>query len=103
MSMKNVTLEAQIPDLSGKLSGDRVDRPGAGAKSFGDMLKDSIAEVDRLQKTADDAVKQMAAGGEKDVHQTMIALEKASISFQLMIQVRNKIVSAYQEVMRVQV
>ena len=103
MSMPNITLETQIPDLSGRLSGGQVDRPGAAAKSFGDVLKDSIAEVDTLQKTADEAVKQMAAGGDKDVHQTMIAMEKASISFQLMIQVRNKIVSAYQEVMRVQV
>ena len=103
MSMPTITLETQIPDLSGKLSGGQVGGPGAAAKSFGDVLKDSIAEVDTLQKTADEAVKQMAAGGEKDVHQTMIAMEKASISFQLMIQVRNKIVSAYQEVMRVQV
>ena len=103
MSMKNITLETQIPDLSGKFSGGQIDRPGAAARSFGDVLKDSIGEVNTLQKAADEAVKQMAAGEERNIHQTMIALEKANISFQLMIQIRNKIVSAYQEVMRVQV
>jgi len=71
--------------------------------SFGEMLKNSIVKVNQLQNDADQAIKEMAAGKEKNIHKTMIALEKANVSFQLMMQVRNKIVSAYEEVMRMQV
>lgn len=71
-------------------------------KAFGDVLKESINKVDSLQKEADQAVQEMVSGS-GDIHNAMIALEKANISFQTMMQVRNKIVSAYEEVMRMQV
>lgn len=71
-------------------------------KSFGDVLKESINKVDSVQKEADIAVQEMVSGS-GDIHNAMIALEKANISFQTMMQVRNKIVSAYEEVMRMQV
>lgn len=71
-------------------------------KAFGDVLKDSINRVDTLQKEADQAIQDMATGS-GDIHNAMIAMEKANVSFQMMMQVRNKIVSAYEEVMRMQV
>ncbi|MBN2467884.1 MAG: flagellar hook-basal body complex protein FliE, partial [Deltaproteobacteria bacterium] len=71
--------------------------------TFGTMLKDVIQEVDQLQKEADESVKKLAMGEGKTIHETMIALEKAGISFQLMIEVRNKIIAAYEEVMRMQI
>lgn len=71
-------------------------------KAFGDVLKESINKVDSLQKEADQAIQEMATGS-GDIHNAMIALEKANISFQMMMQVRNKIVNAYEEVMRMQV
>ena len=58
--------------------------PEEGEKSFGEMLKSSINEVDRLHKEADQSLQDMAAGKGKGIHETMIALEKAEISFQLM-------------------
>lgn len=70
--------------------------------SFGDVLKESINKVDSLQKESDKAIQDLASGA-GDVHNAMIAMEKANISFQMMMQVRNKIVSAYEEVMRTQV
>ena len=71
--------------------------------SFGDVLKDSLSQVNQLQNQADAAIKDLATGGPTTLHDTMIALEKADLSFKLMMQVRNKIVEAYQEVVRMQV
>ena len=71
--------------------------------SFSNIITDSISDVNRLQKEADMAVQKMTTGEEIDIHNTMIAMEKADISFRLVMQVRNKIISAYEEVMRMQV
>jgi flagellar hook-basal body complex protein FliE len=75
---------------------------GAGG-GFANVLKDSISEVNRLQQKADASISALATTGEASLHDTMIAMEEASVSFKLMMQVRNKIVEAYQEVMRIQV
>lgn len=72
-------------------------------ESFAQILQNSIQEVNQLQKEADKSVKGLLSGENKGIHETMIALEKADISFQLMMQIRNKILDAYQEMMRTQV
>ncbi len=77
--------------------------PAAGGPSFGDVLKDSLNTVNDLQHQADRAITDLATGGPTSLHDTMLALEKADLSFRLMMQVRNKIVEAYQEVVRMQV
>ena len=61
-----------------------------------------MEEVNQLQKEADKAIEALATGETKDIAQTMIAIEKANVSFQLMTQVRNRLVEAYQEVLRMQ-
>ena len=71
--------------------------------SFGQMLKNQLSEVNHLQSTADTAVQKLATGQDKDIHNTMIAMEKAGVAFQMTMQVRNKMLEAYQEVMRMQV
>lgn len=71
--------------------------------SFAHTLRKALTDVNRVQMQADQAIQELAAGNRKDIHQTMIALEKAEISFQLMMQVRNKIMAAYEEIMRMQV
>lgn len=71
--------------------------------SFVDVLKESIEKVNMLQSEADAAIEGMVKGETKNVHETMIAIEKANISFNMMIQVRNKLLSAYEEIMRTQV
>jgi len=71
--------------------------------SFARILQDSIQEVNKLQKEADKSVKKLLTGSNKGIHETMIALEKADISFRLMMQIRNKILDAYEEIMRMQV
>ena len=82
-----------------------VPRPAGGeaAKSFGDLLKDAVDQVNQLQGQADRLADQLASGKLDNVHQVMIAMEKASLALQLTIQVRNKVIEAYQEIMRTQV
>ena len=78
--------------------------PGAtGEGKFANVLQDSISEVNKLQQKADQSITALATNGEASLHETMIAMEEASLSFKTMMQVRNKIVEAYQEVMRIQV
>ncbi|MFA6242487.1 MAG: flagellar hook-basal body complex protein FliE [Candidatus Hydrogenedentales bacterium] len=76
--------------------------PGEG-KSFKDVLAESIGEVQRLQTEADMTIKKLVAGEIKDVTEAVVAVEKADLSFQTMMTVRNKIVAAYEEIMRMQV
>ena len=72
-------------------------------KTFSDTLKDSIREVNKVQEQADQAIVDLTTGKKQDLHQTMVAIEKADVTFQLMMQVRNKIISAYEEVSRMQI
>ncbi len=76
--------------------------PSSGA-SFKDMLAQAIGEVQRLQTEADTTVRQLVAGEVSDVTETMVAVEKADVAFQTMMLVRNKMVQAYEEIMRMQV
>lgn len=71
--------------------------------SFSRFLKESINQVNQLQQEASRSAESLATGNGENIHETMIALEKAELSFKLMMQVRNKIVKAYEEVMRMQV
>lgn len=88
-------LEPKIESVSGPSK-------GSGA-SFSDTLKDAIHSVNDLQKDADTKVQNLATGKTQNLHETMIATEKADIALRLMVQVRNKIIDAYQEVMKMQV
>ena len=68
---------------------------------FKKILSKSVRETNHLLTLADQSTQEMVLG-EKDVHQAMIALEQANIAFRLMVQVRNKMLSAYQEIMQMQ-
>jgi flagellar hook-basal body complex protein FliE len=83
----------------------RVARPAepAGPKSFREVLSETIGEVQRLQSEADTTIKKLVAGEIKDVSEAMMAVEKADQSFQTMMTVRNRMVQAYEEIMRMQV
>jgi flagellar hook-basal body complex protein FliE len=71
--------------------------------SFGDTLNKAITDVNSLQREAGDAVKKMVAGQPVDLHDVMIAAEKARTSFDLLLEVRNKTIDMYRELMRMQV
>ena len=72
-------------------------------KGFGDFLVESLKKVDALQKDADAAAAQIAQGEGLGIQEAMIAIEKTDVAFKLMMEVRQKILDAYQEVMRMQV
>ena len=72
-------------------------------KNFGTYLKDALAEVNQLQLNADEQTKLLAAGEVSDVSQVVVAGQKAEIALQLTLQLRNRAVAAYQEIMRMQV
>ncbi len=70
---------------------------------FGDLLKDSIERVRALEREADLQATRLVAGDVEDLHEVSLASEKARIAMELAIQVRNKAIEAYQEIMRMQV
>jgi len=75
----------------------------AGEGTFQNTLKNLVNDVDQMQKTAEESSRRMLTGQVEDVHQVMVAMEEAQTSFQLMMEIRNKLVEAYKEVMRMQV
>jgi flagellar hook-basal body complex protein FliE len=96
---------AQLPELAFIRPRETPAPAGGGdaAHPFAEVLKSSLDEVNGLQQKADAAITALATGDKMSLHDTMIAMEQADVSFRLMMQVRNKIVDAYQEIMRIQV
>jgi len=85
-----------------------VNTSGAAASedtgiSFKDTIKKAVGEVNHLQNEADKMAVQLASGDIEDVHKAMIAMQKAKLALNFTIQVRNKVIDAYQEIMRMQV
>jgi len=72
-------------------------------KSFADTLNEAIGNVNQMQKASDKGMQDLATGRTDNIAEVMIASEKADIALKLMMQVRNKIIDAYQEVMKMQV
>ncbi len=89
-------------DPMGKSQGKEKSEKSQGPE-FNEVLKNAIKEVSGLEKKADAAVQDLVSGGETNIHEAMIALQKADISFKVLMEVRDKILSAYKEVMRMQV
>jgi flagellar hook-basal body complex protein FliE len=72
-------------------------------ETFGDMLKNAIGQVNGLQTDADNQMYKLAVGDVKDVHEVMLAMEKANISLQLTLEIRDRVVEAWQAMMRIAV
>jgi flagellar hook-basal body complex protein FliE len=75
---------------------------GKAGTGFGSVLADAIGSVDQFQQNAQTSVGKFLSGEDEEVHKVALATQQASISLDLFLQVRNKVVSAYQEVMRMQ-
>jgi flagellar hook-basal body complex protein FliE len=91
-----------LPNKLDTVSSSQEKKPEASV-DFSSMLKDALKDVNGAQLEADDAVQKVLSGETKDIHSTMIALQKADVSLKMMLEVRNKIMEAYQEVMRTQI
>lgn len=86
-----------------KLGGGEALDGESKVHSFGQMLMESLAKVNDLQQEADVAMQKLASGESKNLHETLLAVEKADIAFRTMNQVRTKVIDAYKEIMRMQI
>ena len=77
--------------------------PGGSPASFDHLLSSFVHDVNAKQNAASQTVSQLLGGQNVSLHQAMIAMEEASVSFQLMVEVRNKLLDSYQELMRMQI
>jgi flagellar hook-basal body complex protein FliE len=89
-------------ELPVKTQAGRQSAPTGGQVSFGQWLHQSLEKVNQLQHQSGDAALKLTTGENKDIHGTMIAMQKADIATSLMIEVRNKLISAYDEIKRMQ-
>lgn len=104
--MKDITIQSNLKALQGAIPAGKIElREDAGAKgpSFAETLSSSLNKVNDLQKEADVAIQDFVSGETRNITETMIAVNKADLAFRLTMQVRNKIVEAYQEVLRTQI
>jgi len=100
MNIKLPSIAPPIKDTTvGKESQQQIVEGGSLSKTFDKLLQ----EVNQQQLNAESKQVDLLVSENKDIHGTMLALEKADLSMRLMLQVRNKLVSAYEEVMRMQV
>ena len=87
-------MPADLPQAAAKAAGSR----STAESSFADSLREATSTVDNLSLDARYKVSSLIENSGADVHDAMIAVEKADLSFQLMLQVRNKVVQAYQQI-----
>jgi len=92
------------PSLAEPLtSGAAAGAPGSAGSSFGNLLQTAIRHVEASSASAEAAVKNYLAGGPQELHSTILATQSAELDFEMFLQVRNKVVSAYEEIMRMQI
>ena len=77
--------------------------PETSSTPFGDYVKRSLTEVNGQMLNADQAINDLATGKNQDIHNTMIAMKKAEISFELVLQIRNKLMTAFDEIRRMSI
>jgi flagellar hook-basal body complex protein FliE len=75
----------------------------ASGTSFASLFQNALEQTNQIQGEADRAVKELTAGRNKNIHETMLLIEKADSNFKMLMQVRNKLLDAYREVIRMQV
>lgn len=99
------SIESDLRSLGGTSSAKtKGGLEGADQKSdFLNLLKEGIADVNRGMKEGDKASMDLATGKSSNIHETMLSVTKAELGFNMLVQLRNKTIEAYQDVMRMQV
>jgi flagellar hook-basal body complex protein FliE len=85
------------------IANEQLLQAGESTKTFSEIFKNSLDQVNLHQVQADQSIKELLAGRSKNIHETLLAIERADTSLKLMMQVRNKVLDAYREIMRMQV
>ena len=102
--MSEEVSEKQCPRCGAKNSVAELPQPAeATRESFADVLRQVARPVTEAQGEVDHELGRLLAGEANDLHQVQIAMEKSQIQFQLLLQTRNKLLQAYQEILRMQV
>jgi len=101
---------ADISNISGLSSAELLAKKSSLSKTaaptgqdFASLLKAGLDDVNKLQKTSEKAMSDIATGQVKDLHRAALAIDKAEVSMKLMLEVKNKAVSAYKEILRTQI
>lgn len=92
--LSNIPLAPVPPDANNAIS--------KTSKDFGDILKAMLEEVNETQLAGEEAVKNLQSGKAKHLHEVMIAVEEADISLRMLVQMRNRALTSYEELMRMQ-
>jgi len=95
MSISSVQLP-KLPEIS-KPSGK------SGGGEFASLLESAVNQVESSRQNASQSIQQLISGEKEELHNTVLATQKAELQFEMFLQVRNKVVSAYQEIMKMQV
>ncbi len=98
--MDDLSIEKVFSSPFGKMAEEKAAKENSFA-DFKKILTESVGEVNQKLLQASEDAEEMIAG-KKDIHQAMISLEEGNISMRLLLQVRNRIIAAYQEIMRMQ-
>jgi flagellar hook-basal body complex protein FliE len=104
--MNTPGIDQLLQELNGLTAraGGQLPAPVAGSPDFGAMLKSALDQANAAQQEAGNLTQQFDLNApDVNLHDVMVSLQKASLSFQTMVQVRNRLVSAYQEIMNMQV
>ncbi|MCS7044462.1 MAG: flagellar hook-basal body complex protein FliE [Bryobacteraceae bacterium] len=96
-----IRFEPSSPVRAPELPG--VARPSGPAESFSSAVAAAVNTVDAGQKSAEAEIRRFLNGEGVDIHQVALAQQQAQLSFELFLQMRNKVVQAYQEIMRMQI
>jgi flagellar hook-basal body complex protein FliE len=93
----------KISSLTTILNASNADKAESSSTDFSKILKESLEEVNDMQVKGDRAMADIATGEVKDLHQAAIAINKAETSMKMMLEIRNKALSAYKEIARTQI
>lgn len=106
MEIKGLSGEALnriLGDQQSSVLPSSITSENRSSPAFGNLLQQAIEKVNSMQKTSAEKMHQIETGASQDLLGTMLASQKAGISFQALLQVRNKAVTAYEEIMRMQI
>ncbi len=100
--MNDITLTPSVGNLT-HTAGNTPNAVASSKREFGELLQSSLDRFNQLQSDADRAAEDLTVGSQTDIHSTMIAVEKAGIALELALQIRNKLLNAYETLMRQQI
>ena len=100
--MNDLTI-SNLQTILPEMDAPKKPTPEGSSSPFGDYVKRSLTEVNGKMRNADRAINDLATGKNQDIHNTMIAMQKAEISFELVLQIRNKLMTAFDEIRRMSI